>query len=302
MTEVSTPYDSRFPRLTVVIPTLGGASLDSTIEALRGGTVDPDEILVCIPAREASQLRPLSCSNVRVVATECRGQVAQRAIGFAEAMHPLVLQLDDDLIVARDCIERLREALLELGPAWAVSPALIDAATGQSVYRTPERTSVAARLQFWMLNGREGYRAGRIYPTGAAVGVDPFRDDRAFHDVEWLPGGCVLHYRESLVLEPFYPFPGKAYCEDIIHSHHLTSRGIRLRIISKALVGVDIPRDTQSLREFARDLSADLRARRHYLRLSGGNPARAYLFGLNRCLGYVMRRGRTLGRIRRHTT
>ncbi len=282
------------PRLSAIIPTLGGDALERTIGALNGGTVVPDEIVVCIPEHEAQGLRPLPWSNVRVLATPCRGQVAQRAVGFSKAAHPLVLQLDDDLIVAEDCVERLREALMRFGHTYAVSPALIDSATGQSVYRTPEQSSWVDRMQFRLLNGRDGYQPGSVHRTGAAVGVDPLSGDREFHDVEWLPGGCVLHHRDNLVLENFYPFAGKAYCEDIIHSFHLASRGIHLRVVSAARCSVDVPRGPQTVREFARDLTADLRARRYYMRLSSRTPAQVYVFGLARCLAYLAERTRHL--------
>ena len=275
------------PKLSVVIPTLGGAPLDETLRALHAGTVVPDEILVCIPVREAATLRELRWPGVRVVATDRRGQVAQRAVGFRQAAHPLVLQLDDDLLVAPSCIELLRSALLRFGPGWAVSPALVDSLTGESVYRMPPRASLLAWLQFRLLNGADGYQPGRVLRSGAAVGVDPLGGEREFVDVEWLPGGCVLHRRDELVLDDFYPFPGKAYCEDIIHSHNLTIRGIRLRVVVAASCVVEVPRAVPSPREFWRDLTADLRARRHYMRLAGRPSAHTYLFALTRVLSYV---------------
>src|SRR6185503_10758841 len=163
--------------------------------------------------------------------------------------------------------ERLRESLLRFEPHTAVSPALIDAATGWSVYRKPERRRWVDRAYYWLLNGRDGFQPGRILRSGAAVGVDPLRADRDFYDVDWVPGGCVMHHREHLVLENFYPFRGKAYCEDIIHSFHLTSRRIGLRIVSRARCFVSVPVATQTIGGFAREMVADLRARRFFMLL-----------------------------------
>ena len=39
-----------------------------------------------------------------------------------------------------------------------------------------------------------------------------------FYNVEWLPGGCILFRKEDLIEKNFYPYKGKAYCEDILHS------------------------------------------------------------------------------------
>lgn len=291
MTQVA----GRGERISVVIPTLGGPSLESTIAALLAGTAVPGEILVCIPEREAATLRAIALPHVRVVATPCRGQVAQRAVGFGEAAHPFVLQLDDDLVVAPDCLALLRDALVRFGPGWAVSPSLVDGATGRSVYATSPRASLVSRLQELLLNGREGRIAGRVGRSGDAVGIDPDAHGGPHHDVEWLPGGCVLHRREELVLEAYFPYPGKAYCEDIIHSFHLGARGIRLRVVSAARCAVDVPADLPGIAAFWQDLRADLRARRHYMRLTGRPEGRAYRFALNRILahaaGAAFRRG-----------
>ena len=48
--------------------------------------------------------------------------------------------------------------------------------------------------------------------------------------VDWLPGGCVMHKKQNIILYDFYPFEGKAYCEDLIHSYHLINRGIKLMV------------------------------------------------------------------------
>ena len=68
--------------ISVVIPTLGGPSLESTIAALNNGTVVPAEIVLCVPEREAATLRQFTDANVRVLATATSGQVSQRAEGF----------------------------------------------------------------------------------------------------------------------------------------------------------------------------------------------------------------------------
>lgn len=276
--------------ISLVIPTLGGDALDATIAAVNAGTVVPDEILVCIPEAEAARLRPLHGANVVVVATPCRGQVAQRAVGFQRASGDLVMQLDDDLIVARDCVERLCATLEVLPPKSAVSPALVDRATGQSVYHRPSRAGVTDRLYGFLMNGRKGLQPGCVARTGAAPGIDPLQGGPDVQQVEWLPGGCVMHRRANLVMEPFYPFPGKAYCEDIIHSHYLTSRGVGLHIDGRARCSVDVPSGPLPLPEFWKEMRADLRARRHFMRLSGRAPAQVYRFLLARGLGYASER------------
>lgn len=274
--------------ISVVIPTLGGPSLESTIAALNGASVVPAEILLCVPEREAGTLRRFAEPNVRVLATSTRGQVSQRAEGFRQAAHPLVLQLDDDLIVAATCLERLRETLLGLGRNSAVAPSLVDRDTGVSIYKKPARPAWAERIYYGLLNGRRGYEPGRVYLSGAAVGVDATAPGPDVREVQWVPGGCVLHYREELVLDAYFPFPGKAFCEDIIHSHLMTSRGLRLFVDTRAECGVEsIADSTFDVRQFWRMLRQDYRARRYYLTIAKRPSPRLHLFVGTRILSYL---------------
>ncbi len=277
--------------LTVVIPTLGGDCLRGTIEALNRGSVVPDEILVCIPAEHAHRIE-VSWPNVKIVATDCRGQVAQRAVGFRSASHALVMQLDDDLIVDHDCVRQLLDCLQHRGPRAAVSPSMMNATTGESIYKRPNRNRLIESLRGWVVNGSTGDQQGRILQSGGTVGVDPQIDNRDWYHVEWLPGGCVLHHKANLVLDDFYPFKGKAYCEDIIHSYYLTSRGITPFVASRALCNVEPPAcdSTYEVGEFLRTVVADYQARRHFVRLTGRHPFRLHMLVLSRCLGYVGRR------------
>lgn len=244
--------------------------------------------MLCVPEREARDLRRFDAANVRVLPTAARGQVAQRAEGFRQAAQPLVLQLDDDLLVAPTCLEHLRNAILGLGRGSAVAPSLVDRDTGVSIYKKPSRPAWADRIYYWLLNGAAGYQPGRVYLSGAAVGVDATVPGPEIREVQWVPGGCVLHYREELVVDAYFPFPGKAFCEDIIHSHLMTSRGVRLYVDVRAECGVESVADsTFGLGEFRRMLIADFRARRHYLRLAARPSARLLLFVGTRILGYL---------------
>ena len=181
--------------MTVVIATLGGDSLKGTIEALNRGSIVPDEILICIPANEAHKVQNLSYRNVKVLVTDCRGQVAQRAIGFQNASHDVVMQLDDDILVDEHCIEHLLKTLKKCGSKVAVAPSLMSLSTGESVYKKPERNKILLKIYYWIMNGSAGYQPGKIDKSGSAVGVDTKNANKESFDVEWVAGCCVMHYR-----------------------------------------------------------------------------------------------------------
>lgn len=207
--------------LSVVIPTLGGASLRGTIEQLNRGTLIPAEILVCIPEEEAFRVENLFIHNVVVVKTNIRGQVAQRAIGFGYAKYKMVLQLDDDVLLNEEAVQDLAKALCQLGPGNALAPVYFDATTGRCFHEVRSGLSeYLASLYYYVVCGAPWgrKRMGVVTAIGLCFGVDSNYCSSKYFETEWLPGGCVLCFREDLIKEDYFPFAGKAYSEDIIHS------------------------------------------------------------------------------------
>ena len=66
-----------------------------------------------------------------------------------------------------------------------------------------------------LINGKNGYQPGKISINGIAMGIKETNQDE---EVEWLSGACVMHKRENIITSDFYPFSGKVYSEDVIHS------------------------------------------------------------------------------------
>ena len=51
-----------------------------------------------------------------------------------------------------------------------------------------------------------------------------------------MPGGCILFRRNELIKKNFYPYEGKAYCEDILHSILLREKKINLYLLTNVFV------------------------------------------------------------------
>jgi hypothetical protein len=275
---MSTP--SGFPPagVSVVIATLGGPTLKGTIETLNRGSVVPTEILICIPLPEASRDIGFEFSNVRILRTTSRGQVAQRVEGFRQVEMPFVMQLDDDILLDHECVERLLRTLQQF-PDVAVAPNLLDLGTGESVYRTIHGNGLPRRIYNWLMNGKEGYREGTVLRSGSPIGIVPDGSAVGSQEVDWLAGGCVMHHKGNLVLEDYFPFAGKAYCEDMIHSHLLAKKGLRLLIEPKATCSLEVSPPLQSTpAAFLRETYRDFIVRRYYMTLSRRGTARMYLY------------------------
>lgn len=232
-----TPHNPELYPLSVVIATLGGDTLESTIGNLNRGAVIPAEVLICIPEEESPRAERLSFQNVRVIKTPCRGQVAQRAYGLRCVSQPLVIQLDDDVVLPPDDLRQLVQTLDQLGQGHALAPLLRHLSTGQ--YITECHRGVVGWLQslyaFLICGAPWGIRRmGAISPAGIGYGVDKIQCGDIPFETQWVPGGCVLCHREDLITEDYFPFVGKAFSEDLIHSVAWRQRGVRLWMIPNA--------------------------------------------------------------------
>jgi len=266
--------------LSVVIPTLGDESLRATIMQINQGSLLPTEILVCIPEKEAPRAQNLGIPGVRVIVTDIRGQVAQRVRGFQEATGTLVLQMDDDIQLAAGCLEQLVEFLHVTGPGNAVGPIYMDSEAGKCVHHVQD--GVRGWLQSLYASTVCGApwgaaRMGRVTSIGVNYGVDGVHcQGKPFVETDWLPGGCVLSFRNDLIREMFFPFPGKAYCEDIIHSLLRKRSGMRHWVVPGAQCSIDVLKN-----DFPDSAwRGAMAARRYYTRLNGGNTWRMGVYSV----------------------
>jgi hypothetical protein len=209
-----------------------------------------------------------------------RGQVGQRAEGLQRAAGDMVLQLDDDIHLAEGALSALVTALAGKGSGNVVGPAFFDDQSGKPLHAFPRALrGVAVSLYASVVAGAPWGRSrmGRVTRIGVNYGVDPrlIARESAFA-TDWLPGGCVLCFRKDVVPENFYPFRGKAYCEDIIHSQLRRARGMRHWVVSSAKV------TTQGGDGAFTDTAwrGAMAARYFYTRLVGGSALRARLYGL----------------------
>jgi hypothetical protein len=268
--------------LTIVIPTLGGDVLGRTIESIMAGSVVPQKILMVIPEDRVSSLPNLKYNNVEVLTTKFRGQVQQRIAGFSKSQTHLVMQLDDDIELAYDCIEILIGGIQAYIGNVALAPALRYRKNKTSAF-----LSKKSNLYYWLMNGSKGYQAGSVYLSGSPEGVD-FEGACNFIESQWLYGGCVLHRKSDLVLENFFPFKGKAYCEDLIHSAALRNKEVKLFFMSKAIAYFEMDSYiTYRPTVFVQHLLSDFRARKYYNGYVGVKSNRIYFIYLIMVLNYL---------------
>ena len=222
--------------LSVVIPTLAGPSLNIVVNSINNGTEIPKEILICVPRGLKQKINLDDDRNIKIIESP-KGQVFQRIEGFKNAKCPLVLQIDDDCIISNKDLISMVSDLLELGEGNAIAPIYYNEITNKCSHPfiTGFRGLFKSTIATFVCGASWGLkRMGTISKIGTNYGVDVNYMDSTLKETEWVPGGCVLHYNNSTIKDNYFPFSGKAFCEDLMHSCLLRQKNIKLWITKNA--------------------------------------------------------------------
>lgn len=255
--------------ISVVIPSLGG-DLCPMLDTLYLSKVQPDEVIICLPNDSHTIENINYYENLKVVYAERYGQVYQRAVGFKVAKGDYVLQLDDDILLDKDCLGRLLGTLEQLPTKSSVSPCLFNV-DGSPMYQ--QKKNGVLSIYYRLINGKLGYQPGGITQAGTNFGVNPSETTEDLLQVDWQPGGCVLHRKENLILSDYYPNKGKAYCEDLIHSYLLRQSGVTLFVVTQAKCTTPLNPRLSLMKE----LVPDFKARRYFVKLANLSMVRMWV-------------------------
>lgn len=246
-----------FPAYSVVIATLGGPTLQQTLNSINSSSVIPKEILICIPPNEKNNVVHLEGGNIKILITKTRGQVAQRAEGFEHSTSNVIIQMDDDIVFKSTVIKNLITLLLQLGPKHVVGPVFCDEVNHKPIARfNIGLKGFFKNLYFTCVAGLPWglQRMGAYSVRTCAISVDPEFAKKPLHAVQWLAGGFVIGLREDLILDNFYPLAGKAYCEDLLHAQYRNKKGVQHMVASQVMVNTKPQGDHITLSELKREL------------------------------------------------
>lgn len=259
-------------KISIVIATIGKRNLIPTINSLNDNSIKPEEIIIVFPNHESNNLVELkSINNVKIIKSKFKGQVKQRIEGFKYLKNDIVVQLDDDIILKHDCLERLINVLNNNGDC-AVSPNLFDINKKKSIYN---RNQGLKRKIFNLIShGKINIREGIITNSGFESYPIISKTNQGIVSTEWLVGGCLMHLKKNLILNDYFEFQGKAYCEDLYHSVLLKKRGIKLFIDSSAIAYLNI--ETETMFSYFSNLKNDMRIRKKFVLRENLNVFRMY--------------------------
>ena len=259
-------------KISIVIATIGNRNLLPTINSLNNNTIKPDEIIISITSKYLNEFEELKTfNNVKIVLSRFKGQVKQRIEGFKNVKNNIVVQLDDDIILKEDCLEKLKNSLKENGNC-AVSPNLFDINLNKSIYN--KKIGFKRKIFNFISHGKFNINKGKITDSGFEVNPILIENNQEIVSTEWLVGGCVMHLKKNLILNDYFKFEGKAYCEDLYHSLLLKKNGVKLFVDSSAIAYLKI--EEENFRSYFLNLKNDVRVRKKLVLKENLNIYRMY--------------------------
>ncbi len=276
--------------VSIVITSIGEDVLLDNLKSLTSKNPKVNEILVIIP-EEFKKDKFIDFDNVKFFFTDFKGQVIQRIYGFKKAKNDYVLQLDCDCFISNLDIEKMYNSLVNLSDKnHAIAPVYFCDKSNKSIHKFTIGfwSNIKNILTYFICGSKYSiFKMGTVSNIGTNYGVDP---NYMFNDIfisEWLPGGCVLHYKKNIIFNNYYPFEGKAYSEDLIHSFFLRNNQIKLLITKKSKCYTEqpfIPRDYSEFRKF-------LKVQKYYWKLlNNNNYIKFYVWRILNYLRFIVQR------------
>jgi len=215
--------------ISIVIATNNPKLINIFLNNLFSNSILPSEIIIVIPLfkQHLFNFSQKYIQNIKILKSQYENQVIQRIEGFTIAKYDYVLQIDDDIIYKSEAINILINNLKNHNNA-CIGPSISDKDKINTWMNNPDLfNSKLYTLISYLNNGKKKYKSGRFSLAGINMNFDLNLKNK--YEVDWLPGGCILHKKNNLIFDNYYPYKrGKSFSEDLFHSKEMLKKGIKL--------------------------------------------------------------------------
>lgn len=191
--------------------------------------------------------------NVSIIKSKFIGQVNQRQYAFQFCKTPFVIQMDDDIEFG---IEKVNYLLLEFKKL-PLKSCLAPYLNLEINFYSRNINLLKNIFLYCSFNPKSGCISGSSFPIPHKITNTSNLNNE--EEVSWLPGGILILRKEDIITKNYFPFKGKAYCEDLIHSFYLKKNGVKLYVSKKVFFNTEV----QSYRDL--DLAGFINLIRHDL-------------------------------------
>lgn len=287
--------------LTIVIPSTGRSSLISTLNSINHSSMVPGSVIIALPPKVTLKYKELESLKFKLtkINAQKKGQVSQRFEGIKLAKSDYILQMDDDIELKNNCIEKLFKGCIRLPKKVAISPKILERKTSLSFFEYNNLNfneynglcypNVARKIFNLVIHGKKKFLPGEVTKLG--TNIQAYNNSFRHIPVEWLHGMLIQHKDNFLDFEHLH-FPGKAFSEDLIFSSYLQSKNIQLFVDNDALIIADVDdakpiRSIEDIRFFFEQKYFEIRNKAYYCYISNRRYKTFILYSLIRILFFL---------------
>ncbi len=269
---------------SIAIASLSHTKIYKTIKNLEKLKTKPKEVIVCFPTKIKNNYKFKSdFFTIKILYINKFSQTEQRIKAIKNCTSKIVLQMDDDLILKKNCIDEMIKCLINKSKKSVIGAILFDNNVDDLFYRYRYKYFYQVLRNFYnhyICLAQPGIKKmGTLSKIGLNYGIDPkflSKNINCF-ECEWLNSFIVGH-KKSMLRQLKYPYKGKAYGEDVINSIYRKKNGIKHYVALKAKFSIRIDKNKNNLILKFLNFIKILRSKYYILKMLNGSKIRFLIF------------------------
>ena len=268
--------------ISLVIATINPEKISNIVKKVNKWSIKPSEILFCIPLSLKKKIKKkIKIKKVKIIFSNQKGQVHQRIHAFKYVKHNIILQMDDDVNLKKNCLEEMYKTLINKKGRNVVGAIVFDHNINNYLY-----TENLNLLNLILKKLYEGFilrgnftksNMGKISKIGYSFNLNPILMKEKIMKVDWLNSLC-LSYKKDIIKKNYFPFYGKALCEDLINSIERNKKGISHIVPKNARFFMPKEKNKNNLNQKLINFLSEMKIRKFILNKINGNIINFYLF------------------------
>ena len=99
--------------ISVVIASIYPEKVNEILNKIKKWSITPSEIIFCFPFSFKKKINKFSKNKkVKIIFSQKKGQVHQRLHAFKYTKNKIILQMDDDVVLKKNCLEIMYKTLI----------------------------------------------------------------------------------------------------------------------------------------------------------------------------------------------
>ncbi len=269
---------------SIAIATLSHSNIDKTIKNLEKLKTRPKEVIVCFPTRNKNNYKFKSnFFKIKIIYINKFSQTEQRIKAIKNCTSKIVLQMDDDLILEKECVDEMIKCLINKNKKNVIGAVLFDKNINDFFYRYKYKFFYQILRDFYnhyICLAKPGIKKmGTLSKLGLNYGIDPRLLPKNLNcfDCEWL-NSFIVGYKKSMLCQLKYPYKGKAYGEDVINSIYRKKNGIKHSVALRAKFSINKDKQRNNLILKFLNFIRILRSKYYILKILNGSKIRFLIF------------------------